>query len=111
MGVLSPSKPPTSSGPDDTKPKEAVPKAKKSVPKSKKSDPKPKEPDPVSFISMYMYTSCQPYIHVYPVQDDEDDQYDVVVKSSHPEPETKEKLKEKVNHMYRSGVYIGYINR
>ena len=40
---------------------------------------------------------------VYFVQDDEDDQYDVVVKPSHPEPETeeaKEKLKEKVGHIY-----------
>ena len=97
MGVSSSSKP-TSSGPDDPTPKEAVPK-------SKKSDLKPKEPEPVSFISMYMYTSCKLYIHVYPVQDDEDDQYDVVHKPSHPEPETeeaKEKLKEKVSHIYRS---------
>ena len=53
------------------------------------------------------------YIHVYSAQDDEDAQYDVVHKPSHPEPETeeaKEKLKEKVSHIYVcTCTYIGVV--
>ena len=93
MGVSSS---PTSSGPDDTKPK--------------KSDPKSKESDPVSFIyvhtckyNMHMYTLCttHTYVHtyVYPVQD---------AKSSHPELETEE-AKEKVRYIevYVCNMYVG----